>query len=93
LKIRGRVKHLRRQAPLAALTLLFPIIGSVQQLPVIADTEFGSLSPTKNFGASPTLTVDLAHSVLLSFDLANLSSASFHAASVMPSSSHARFWQ
>jgi hypothetical protein len=62
----------RRKAALAALALLFPIIGSAQQLPVIADTELSSLSPTKNFGTSPTLTVDSAHSVLLTFDLANL---------------------
>jgi hypothetical protein len=66
------MKQLRWQAALAALTLLFTAIGSAQQLPVIADTELSSLSPTKNFGASSTLTVDSAHSVLLSFDLANL---------------------
>ena len=66
------MKHLRWQAALAAFTLLFPLIGSGQQLPVFADTELSSNSPTKNFGTSPTLTVDSAHSVLLSFDLANL---------------------
>jgi hypothetical protein len=68
----GHMQHLRWKAALAALTLLFPVIGSAQQLPVIADTELSSLSPTKNFGTSPTLSVDSAHSVLLTFDLANL---------------------
>jgi hypothetical protein len=66
------MKHLRWKAALAALTLLFPTMGSAQQLPVIADTELSSLFPTKNFGTTPTLTVDSAHSVLVTFDLANL---------------------
>jgi hypothetical protein len=72
IEMEGSMKHLRWQAALAAFTLLFPLIGSGQQLPVFADTELSSNSPTKNFGTSPTLTVDSAHSVLLSFDLANL---------------------
>jgi hypothetical protein len=76
------MKHLRWQAALAALTLLFPVIGSAQQLPVIADTELSSLSPTKNFGTSPTLAVDSAHSVLLNFDLANLLPAGVTASQV-----------
>jgi hypothetical protein len=66
------MEYLLRNSALTVLTLLFPLIGSGQQLPVIADTELSSISPTKNFGTSPMLTVDSAHSVLLSFDLANL---------------------
>ena len=76
------MKHLPWRAALATLTLLFPVIGSAQQLPVIADTELSSLSPTKNFGTSPTLTVDSAHSVLLTFDLANLLPAGVTASQV-----------
>lgn len=39
---------------------------------LIGDTELSSISPTKNYGPSPTLAVDSAHSVLLNFDLTDL---------------------